>query len=107
MLGDIRHVHAESQRRYGSPRVHAVLQAEGQRVGRNRVARLMRQHGIEVRSKRRFRVTTDCKHAFPVAHNLPDRQFTAPGPNRVWLADMTYIPTGEGWLTSPSCWISA
>ena len=98
LLGDIRRVHAESRRRYGSPRVHAALQAEGHRVGRNRVARLMRQHGIGVRTKRRFRVTTDSKHAFPVAPNLLDRQFTAPGPNRVWLADMTYIPTGEGWL---------
>ena len=98
LLGDIRRVHAESRRRYGSPRVHAALQAEGHRVGRNRVARLMRQHGIGVRIKRRFRVTTDSKHSFPVAPNLLDRQFTAPGPNRVWLADMTYIPTGEGWL---------
>lgn len=98
LLGDIRRVHAESRRRYGSPRVHAALQAEGQRVGRHRVARLMRRHGIEVRTRRRFRVTTDSKHAFLVAPNLLDRQFTAPGPNRVWLADMTYIPTGEGWL---------
>ncbi|TPG53638.1 IS3 family transposase [Roseomonas nepalensis] len=98
LLGDIRRVHAESRRRYGSPRVHAALQAEGQRVGHNRVARLMRQHGIGVRTKRRFRVTTDSKHSFPVAPNLLDRQFTASGPNRVWLADMTYIPTGEGWL---------
>jgi putative transposase len=89
LLGDIRRVHAESRRRYGSPRVHAALQAEGQRVGRNRVARLMRRHGIAVRAKRRFRVTTDSNHSFPVAPNLLDRQFTAPGPNRVWLADMT------------------
>ncbi|TPG35584.1 IS3 family transposase [Roseomonas nepalensis] len=98
LLGDIRRVHAESRRRYGSPRVHAALQAEGQRVGRNRVARLMRQHGIGVRTKRHFRVTTDSKHSFPVAPNLLNRQFTASGPNRVWLADMTYIPTGEGWV---------
>jgi len=95
---DIRRVHVASRRRYGSPRVHAALQAEGQRVGRNRVARLMRRHGIQVRSKRRFRVTTDSNHAFPVAPNLLDRQFTASGANKVWLADMTYIPTGEGWL---------
>jgi transposase InsO family protein len=58
----------------------------------------MRQHGNGVRTKRRFRVTANSKHAFPVAPNLLDRQFTAPGPDRVWLADMTYIPTGEGWL---------
>ncbi|MBB5692729.1 transposase InsO family protein [Roseomonas pecuniae] len=98
LLEDIRRVHADSRRRYGSPRVHAALQAEGQRVGRNRVARLMRRHGIRVRTKRRFRVTTDSSHAFPLAPNLLDRQFTASGPNKVWLADITYIPTGKGWL---------
>jgi transposase InsO family protein len=58
----------------------------------------MRQHGSEVRTKRRFQVTTNSKHAFPVAPNLLDRQFSAPGPNRVWLVDMTYIPAGESWL---------
>ena len=98
LLEGIRRVHAESRCRYGSPRVHAALQAEGHRVGRNRVARLMHRHGIRVRAKRRFRVTTDSKHAFPLAPNLLDRQFTASGPNKVWLADITYIPTGEGWL---------
>jgi putative transposase len=98
LLESIRRVHAESRRRYGSPRVHAALQAEGHRVSRNRVARLMHRHGIRVRTKRRFRVTTDSKHAFPLAPNLLDRQFTASGPNKVWLADITYIPTGEGWL---------
>ncbi len=91
LLEDIRRVHAESRRRYGSPRVHAALQAEGQRVGRNRVARLMCRHGIQVRAKRRFRVTTDSKHAFPLAPNLLDRQFAASAPNKVWLADITSI----------------
>ena len=98
LLGDIRRVHGESRRRYGSPRVHAALQAEGHRVGRNRVARLMHRHGIRVRAKRRFRVTTDSKHAFPLAPILLDRQFTASGPNKVWLADIPHIPTGEGGL---------
>lgn len=98
LLEDIRRVHADSRCRYGSPRVHAALQAEGQRAGRNRVARLMRRHGIRVRAKRRFRVTTDSKHAFPLASNLLERQFTASRPNKVWLADVTYMPTGEGWL---------
>jgi transposase InsO family protein len=91
-------VRAESRRCYGSPRIHATLQAEGQRVGRNGVARQIRRHGIRVPTKRRFLVTTNSKHAFPVAPNLLDHQFTGPGPNRVWLADMTCIPAGEGWL---------
>ena len=64
----------------------------------NRVARLMRHHGIRGRHKRRVPRTTDSKHSLPVAPNLLDRQFTAPAPNRIWLADITYIPTGEGWL---------
>ena len=78
--------------------MHAVLRAEGRRVGVNRVARLMHHHGIRGRQKPRRPRTTDSKHSLPVAANLLDRQFTAPAPNRVWLADITYISTGEGWL---------
>ena len=92
-------MHANSRRRYGSPRVHASLRAEGKRVGRNRVARLMRTHGIQAHRRRPFRKTTDSNHAFPPAPNLLARQFaSAVAPNQVWLADMTYIATGEGWL---------
>ena len=99
LVEDIRRVHAGSRRRYGSPRVHASLRAEGKRVGCNRVARLMHEHGIQAHRKRPFRKTTDSNHAFPSAPNLLDRQFTsAVAPNQVWLADMTYIATGEGWL---------
>jgi putative transposase len=58
----------------------------------------MRRHGIQARHKRRFRRTTDSNHALPLAPNLLARQFTATAPNRVWLADITYIPTAEGWL---------
>ena len=99
LVEDIRRVHAGSRRRYGSPRVHASLRAEGKRVGCNRVARLMHEHGIQAHRKRPFRKTTDSNHAFPPAPNLLDRQFaSAVAPNQVWLADMTYIATGEGWL---------
>ncbi len=92
-------MHANSRRRYGSPRVHASLRAEGKRVGRNRVARLMRTHGIQAHRRRPFRKTTDSNHAFPPAPNLLARQFaSAVAPNQVWLADMTTIATGEGWL---------
>jgi putative transposase len=95
---DIRRVHADSRQRYGSPRVHAALRAEGRRVGCNRVARLMQRHGIRARQKRRFCRTTDSHHGSPLAPNLLARQFTALAPDRVWLADITYIPTAEGWL---------
>jgi transposase InsO family protein len=98
LLAEVRRVHSDSRRRYGSPRVHAALRREGRRVGRNRIARLMRRHGIQARRTRRFRKTTDSNHAFPIAPNLLARQFTATAPNQVWLADITYWPTLEGWL---------
>ena len=82
LVEDIRRVHAGSRRRYGSPRVHAFLRAEGKRVGCNRVARLMHMHGIQAHRKRPFRKTTDSNHAFPPAPNLLDRQFaSAVAPN--------------------------
>ena len=99
LLGEIRRVHAGSRGRYGSPRVHAALRAEGVRAGRHRVAWLMRQHGIAARRPRRGRPrTTDGRHALPIAPNLLERQFMATAPNRTWLADLTHIRTGEGWL---------
>ena len=99
LLDDIRRVHAHHRERYGAPRIHAELRAEGQTVSRKRIERVMRQHGIRARAPRRYRVcTTDSKHSLPVAPNLLDRNFVADRPNQVWLADITYIATGEGWL---------
>ena len=99
LLDDIRRAHEGSGGRYGSPRVHATLRAHGRQVGRGRVERLMRCHGVRGLVARRRQVqTTDSSHPFPVAPNLLDRQFTATKPNQVWLADLTYIATGEGWL---------
>ena len=89
VAAEIRAAHEGSRGRYGSPRVHAALRAHGRRVGRKRVARLMRGMGLSARRKRRFRRTTDSAHAFPVAPNLLGRDFTAAAPNRVWLADLT------------------
>ena len=102
LLEDIRRVHDGSRGRYGSPRVHAALRSEGVRAGRHRVAQLMRQHGMAARRSRRGRPrTTDSRHSLPVAPDLLQRQFATTGPNRVWLADLTYIRTGEGWLYLP------
>ena len=98
VAAEIRAAHEASRGRYGSPRVHAELRAHGRRVGRKRVARLMRGMGLSARRKRRFRRTTDSAHALPVAPNLLGRDFTAAAPDRVWLADLTYIWTAEGWL---------
>jgi len=98
LAADIRRIHADNRAVYGSPRVKAALRAEGIRIGVNRVARLMRHHGIQGRYKRRVPRTTDSNHTHSIAPNLLDRQFTAAAPNQVWLADITYVPTAEGWL---------
>ena len=89
LAAEIRASHQASRGRYGSPRIHAELRAHGRRVGRKRVARLMRGMGLSARRKRRFRRTTDSAHPFPVAPNLLGRDFTAAAPDRVWLADLT------------------
>jgi transposase InsO family protein len=95
---EIAAIHGESRQRYGSPRVHAELRARGRGVSRKRVARLMRRRGLAARRRRRYRITTDSRHPFPVAANVLARQFTAPAPDAAWVTDITYIPTGEGWL---------
>ena len=99
LLVEIRAVYAETRGAYGWPRVWRQLKRQGVRVGKRRVQIAMRQNGIRARGKRRFRVsTTDSKHALPIAPNLLARNFTAAAANTVWAGDMTYIPTGEGWL---------
>jgi transposase InsO family protein len=99
LLTEIRQVHRDSGGRYGSPRVHAVLKSQGRGASRGRIERLMQQHGIRaiMAPPRRVR-TTDSRHDLPIAPNLIGRDFTAEAPNRVWLADITYIPTAEGWM---------
>ena len=94
---EIAAIHAESRQRYGSPRVHAELQARGHCPSRKRVARLMRHQGLAARRRRRCRVTTASTHARPVAANVVARQFTTAAPNATWVTDITYIWTAEGW----------
>lgn len=94
---EIAATHAKSKKRYGSPRVHRALRKKGIRVGKKRVARLMRSTGLIARQKRRFRGTTDSAHASPIAPNLVARNFEAEGPNQVWVGDVTYVATSEGW----------
>lgn len=114
LLADVRRLHAQHRGRYGSPRIHracpiprrdvgkadrAALRGEGVTVSRGRVERLMRRHGLRGVAARRFRpVTTDSRHGLPVAPDLLGQDFDACRPRQVWLADITYIPTGEGWL---------
>jgi putative transposase len=94
-------IHKQSHETYGSPRIHAQLQHDGTRVGRKRVARVMRKEGVSVRLRRRYRKTTDSKHGHPIAPNLLQRRFainSIRARNRVWASDITYIDTMEGWL---------
>lgn len=94
----IREVHAESDGVYGSPKVRDELINLGFPVGRHRVARLMRQMGLQGCPKKRYKTTTQSKHGFRVAPNQLKRDFKADRPNQRWVADITYIRTGEGWL---------
>lgn len=97
----VRAAHTTSRRRYGAPRVHAELQAQGEQVAKKRVARLMREDGLVGRRPRRFVRTTDSRHADPIAPNLLERHFGVDPErevNRVWVSDITYLPTREGFL---------
>ena len=98
LLVRIREIQKRHRRRYGSPRVHEELAAMGTPVGRNRVARLMRLNGLSCLPRKRFQATTDSRHHEPVAENILDRRFDVAEPNTVWVSDITYLPTSEGWL---------
>ena len=98
LVEKIEAIHHKSRGSYGSPRIHAELHAQGMAVGRNRVARLMRENGICGAMGRKFTKTTDSNHDFPIAPNLLARQFEAPEPDSTWVADISYVWTAEGWL---------
>jgi transposase InsO family protein len=96
LLGRIREVHAQSRRLYGSPRITAALNEQGLRCGKNRVARIMKDHSIRAEvKKRRFRRTTDSRHNYALAANLLVELGQTEG---VWASDITFVPTSEGWL---------
>jgi transposase InsO family protein len=98
LLQLIREIHEETKAAYGSPRIFLELKGRGIPVSKGRVERLMREHGLRGRHKRRFKATTDSKHTLPVAPNRLDQNFDTERPDQVWTADITYLATGEGWL---------
>ena len=98
LLVAIKAAHARGRGTYGPKKIHTELAEQGVVVGLNRVRRLRKLHGIRCSHKKKFRVTTDSRHNLPVVPNLLDRQFACSAPNQVWVADITYIPTDEGWL---------
>lgn len=95
LLVHIRAVHAQSHSSYGRPRILQQLRQAGVPVGKQRLTRLMREHGIVAKGRKRFRVTTDSNHDLPIADNLLDRQFTVAKPDQVWVGDITYIATSS------------
>jgi len=96
LLRQIREIHTQSRRLYGSPRIAVELKKQGVRCGKNRVARIMREHSIRAEvKKRRFRRTTDSRHPYALASNLLVERSQTEG---VWASDMTFVPTSEGWL---------
>jgi len=98
-MARVRTIYASSRATYGAPRVRAELRAGGEKPGRKRIARLMRAAGLVGASRRRSGITTTRRdrEARP-APDLVDRQFAAPGPNRLWVADITFVPTASGFL---------
>lgn len=98
IMVEIKTIYNRSRGTYGSPRVCDTLQEQGHRIGRHRVAHLMRTNGIIACYKKRFIITTDSEHLYSVAPNIIGRDFDAMEPNRVWVSDITYVRTYEGWL---------
>lgn len=94
----IKVIYGKKRKIYGSPRIHKELNEKGIKCSRNRVARIMKQEGIRAIVPRKYKATTDLKHSLPVAPNLLEQDFDIKEPNKVWLADITYISTVEGWL---------
>jgi len=98
LLVHIKAIYAETRGAYGWPRIWKTLLGRGIRVGKDRVQKLMKLHGIKARGKRRFKVTTDSNHDLPISPNVLNREFTVAEPDKVWVGDITYIATDEGWL---------
>jgi putative transposase len=95
---EIRAADKRTRQTYGAKRLQHELAEQGFRIGICRIRRIRKKLGIHCKQKRKFKVTTNSRHAFPVAENLLDQQFEVSEPNKVWLSDITYIPTDEGWL---------
>jgi transposase InsO family protein len=98
ILSEIRLIHSEARETYGSPRMTDEMQARGHTINRKRIARIMQENGIQGIPARKFKVTTDSKHRFPLAENKLKQRFDVKAPNKVWASDITYISTSEGWM---------
>jgi transposase InsO family protein len=95
---EIKAAHKKTRETFGPERLQHELREQGVEVGICRIRRIRKKLGIRCKQRRKFRATTDSKHTFPVVENLINQEFKAEGPNAVWVSDITYIPTEEGWL---------
>jgi putative transposase len=98
LTAKIRQIHIENSRIYGSPRIHGELLDQGEKVGKNTVANLMRKHHIQSKVHKRFIATTDSRNTKKPAENILNQKFRAQQPNQKWVSDVTFIPTRKGWL---------
>lgn len=98
LLKEVRQIHKQSKYTYGSPRITEALQDRGYCCSRPRVARLMHKNGIQAKTKKKYKVTTNSKHSYPIAPNLLGQDFWTTAVNRIWMSDITYVRTREGWL---------
>jgi len=98
LLVEIMNIFKKSKESYGSPRMTRELKVKGWTVGKNKVANMMRAAGLRAKRRSKFKVTTDSKHNYPVVPNLLDQEFTATRPGEVWVSDITYVRTRNGWL---------
>lgn len=98
LLVEIMDIFEESKESYGSIRMTRELKARDRIIGQNKVAKMMRAAGIRARRRRKFKVTTDSRHNYPVAPNLLNQEFTASKPGEIWVSDITYVRTRSGWL---------
>jgi len=98
LIVELKVLHQQTRKSYGSRRMAKALTMQGNKIGRHKTRRLMRQNGIECKQRRRYAVTTNSKHGLTVAENILNRQFDVEDPNQKWVSDITYLWTLEGWL---------
>ena len=98
LVAEVKAAHKRNRESYGAERLQSDLLDHGISIGIHRIKRIKKEHGIRCRRRRKYKATTNSKHNLPVAENLLEQNFIASAPNTVWVTDITYIPTDEGWL---------
>lgn len=98
ILGKIKEIHKNSRELYGSPRIYQELRRRGFKINKKRVVRIMRKYGIMAKTKRKYKVTTNSNHSYPITKDLIGQNFKSRKSNKIWVSDITYIRTKEGWL---------